>query len=430
MASQARKKAYDILMAGSRDAPKLRESLSFAATLASRGFSSSAYYSLFPYLLVFLTDAFHLDVWLGGMVVAAMLMAARGLAIPAGHFVDRHGPRPVIIASNLASAVAILALTTVSHSAAMLVIALLLFRGAIASGQNVAYQVVTYRHFDEAMLVKGYGYLGMAANLGVIAGPVATTLVGPTSLAALLVPAVFHGLSACAALFIRLEPRRKRAGDEDLKPSGEQSENGSPRQALSLPFMIAYAAQWLLLQQIVLSFAYYCTNVMGQSRLSGLFFGLQGALIIPTLYFATPRLATFASRDRPAIFIGGCILLSLSYVIFGTLSLPFPLYAVLAFAVVLTASEALSVPIGDAHIAGSGNAASLGMTFSLVALLQSLGMTIGSVFGAALMWRLQKAGAAYLFWQLIGAGGLAIFLPTFLIALRSRSRTVVKTLVQ
>lgn len=390
-----------------------------AAILASRVFGSSAYYSLFPYLLLILTERFGLGVWGAGVVVALMLLVSRLLAVPAGRLIDRHGPGPFILGSNLASMGAITGLILIPPDAIEAVILLLLVRGAMASGQGVAYQVLIRRRSDEASLVKNYAHLGIAANLGVIIGPLAASYGGSASVVPLLLPLVFHTASAFLALGIGTEQEPAPATGGEAEPAT----NMEAGPGLSVPFLAAYAVQWVLLQQIILSLAYFCTNVMRDERLSGFFFALQGALIIPTLYVAGRYLGLVGEKRRALIFILGCVILAASYLIFGTLALAFPLYSIIALAVILTAAEALSVPIGDAYIASSGRARSLGSTFSLIALLQSVGMALGSILGAGLIAYLEGTGQMRLFWQIWGAAGLAFFLAAAIAAMRAQSPT-------
>jgi MFS family permease len=384
-----------------------------AAILTSRVFASSAYYSLFPYLLLILTDRFGLGVWGAGVVVALMLLVSRLLAVPAGRLIDRRGPAPFILGSNLASMAAIVGLVLIPADATEAVILLLLVRGAMASGQGVAYQVVIRRRSDQASMVKRYAHLGIAANLGVIIGPIAASQAGSISVAPLLLPMVFHAVSAILALGIGREDGRGDAPGADA--AADAPEDAGP--GLSMPFLVAYAMQWVLLQQIILSLAYFCANVLRDGQLSGLFFALQGALIVPTLYVAGRYLGLVGGSRRPMLFILGCTLLAGSYLVFGTLALASPLYAIIAFAIVLTAAEALSVPIGDAYVASSGRPGSLGSTFSLIALLQSLGMAAGSILGAGLIGYLGGTGRMNLFWQIWGAAGLLVFAPAALAAL-------------
>lgn len=393
--------------------------LEMAAILGSRVFGSSAYYSLFPYLLLILTERFGLGVWGAGVVVALMLLVSRLLAVPAGRLIDRHGPGLFILGSNLASMAAIIALVLIPPDAVVAVILLLLVRGAMASGQGVAYQVLIRRRSHEASLVNSYAHLGIAANLGVIIGPLAASYGGSASVAPLLLPIAFHAASAVLAIGI--------AGEKDPAPAADgDADAGPPRevgmgQGLSIPFLAAYAVQWVLLQQIILSLAYFCTNVMREERLSGVFFALQGALIIPTLYVAGRYLGLISEKRRAFVFILGCIVLALSYLVFGTLALAFPFYSIVAFAVILTVAEALSVPIGDAYIASSARVGSLGSAFSLIALLQSVGMAVGSIMGAGLIAYLEGTGRMNLFWQVCGAAGLVIFLAAAFAAVRPRS---------
>ncbi|HYJ83580.1 MAG TPA: MFS transporter [Allosphingosinicella sp.] len=386
------------------------------AILASRAFGASAYYSLFPFLLVLLTGRFGLGLWGSGVVVALMLLASRLLAVPAGRLIDRHGAGPFILGSNLASMGAVLGLILIPPDATAAVILLLLLRGAMASGQGVAYQVLMHQRSDRGALVRSYANLGIAANLGVIIGPLAASYAGPIQVAPLLLPLLFHGLSAALALGIG--GGRRPLAEQEAEPVHQANPNAAG--GLSRPFLIAYFVQWVLLQQIILSLAYFCTRVMGNDNLGGVFFALQGALIIPTLYVAGRHLSRVGEDRRVSIFILGCLVLAASYLAFGALAPALPLYSIVLFAIILTAAEALSVPIGDAYIASSGRTGALGSTFSLVALLQSAGMAAGSLLGAGLIASLEGAGALAWFWQTCGAVGLVFFIPAGIVALRAR----------
>lgn len=390
--------------------------LGMAAVLASRVFGSSAYYSLFPYLLLILTGRFGLGVWGAGVVVALMLLASRLLAVPAGRLIDRKGPGLFILGSNLASVAAIAGLMLIPAEATGAVVLLLLVRGAMASGQGVAYQVLIRRRSDEASMVKSYAHLGIAANLGVIIGPLAASQARSEAVAALWMPLAFHVVSAILALGIGREAEEAPAGSAAIAADpGKAAGRG-----LSIPFLLAYAMQWVLLQQIILSLAYFCTRILGDGQLSGLFFALQGALIVPTLYIAGRYLGVVGEGRRALVFILGCVVLAASYLVFGMLAPGFPLYSILVFAIILTAAEALSVPIGDAYIANSGPPRSLGSTFSLTALLQSCGMAAGAILGAGLIAYLEGIGRMDLFWQICGGAGLLVFASAALAASAAR----------
>jgi hypothetical protein len=300
---------------------------------------------------------------------------------------------------------------------------LLVIRGALAAGQNVAYRVGAAHVVEPSSLFRVYSQLGIASNVGFIVGPALAGLAGPSYAASLWVSVALHAGSAATGAIASLAPSpAPRSDATPIQPAASQpgSIQDAPSTAMSqrrdaYGFYAAYFLQWVLLQQLTLAFTYYCERALQRDDLGGSFFSIQGALIIPFMLIVGQRLKIDDPSRQARWFVGGCFIVAASYLTFGLLCTHAPWAALIVFAVLLTAAEAVSAPMSDVYIAQYRSSTSLGAAFSTASLLQSLGMAAGAGLGAAAIQWLEGRGGLLHFWELVGGLGALLLVPAWLL---------------
>ncbi len=371
--------------------------------LVSRGLSSAAFFAFVPFLLMFLTARFGFSVKGAGITLGVLFVAARVLALPAGRLIDRLGPEAFITWSSLACALAVAGLYVVPSGADVAACALILARNTASSAQTIAYRVAIRRAATSAS-VRVFSDLGVAMNLGAILGPMLVALSGLTG--SLAVTFALH-LAACACA-----PRGTRIATAVVAPAVARV-----RHAAWAGFVASYLVFWIVLQQISLALSYYCDHALGSAKLASVYFAIQGALVIPGMLVVGRKLAL---RDHHRMFFASGLVLCAAYVAFGACGTAFPLARVVALAVLMTVVEVLAIPIADALVVALAPADQLGAAFGELALVQALGIGLGSVAGGLALQYFDDRGALAHFWMCAGACGLVALLVVRLDPARRR----------
>jgi MFS family permease len=202
-----------------------------------------------PLALVYATRVVGLT--LGQAGVAVTVGTAAGLAVPAvaGRFVDRLGPRPVVITAQLTQACGALAYL-VAHGVALVVVATVL----LAAGQQLFYSALFALISDvagEGPKDRPFAVVGMVRSAcfgagGLVVGALLTT-VGP---AGYRVAVAVDGASflACALLLVLLvRPSRPRPSGVGTPVSGRRLLADRPYLALiGITALVALAGDFFL----------------------------------------------------------------------------------------------------------------------------------------------------------------------------------------
>jgi MFS family permease len=195
-----------------------------------------------PLALVYVTRVVGLPLATAGIIVSAGTLAGLGVPPVAGRFVDRIGPRPVVIAAQVLQALGALTYLAAHGVLAVFAAALLL-----AAGQQLFYSSLATliadvagdgprdRPFAVANMVRTgcFGLGGLAvAGLLTSAGPVGYRIAVGTDAAS------FAGCALLLALFVRLPRQRDPARADAVVP---------PRRLLTdRPFLALIAASGLV----------------------------------------------------------------------------------------------------------------------------------------------------------------------------------------
>lgn len=393
-----------------------------AALLACRLCTAIAFFGSVPFLVLRLSEDVGFPVSTATLLVGALTVAARVLAMPAGVLVDRVGHLQVITGSAFLAAVALL-LLGLSAQPAVAVAGLGIYSIG-AAAQHVAFNAVVPRFTEQARLPVAFALMGAMFNTGAVAGPAVSAVFlarrayGETMIAA----SVFFALTSLLAV---LAQRRVQAPPAPFigqhAPGGEPA--GPPPRLLVGCVFVLFVATWGLLQQLTLGLSPYAEDRFGSPSAAAAFFTGQALVALLVVPAAAGLMTTWSLRNKFLSYAVGTALLPAAFVALAAVPPTAAVLAVGLLIVLVTASEALSVPAIGPLIAQLVPGYRHGRAFGAVGLAQAVGMGLGSLVSAAALELAGPASGRYpMLWIIVAA----VFAPPILVAsvagLRSLSR--------
>ena len=383
-----------------------------SALLACRLCTAIAFFGSIPFLVLRLSEDVGFPVSTATLLVGALTVAARVLAMPAGILVDRVGHLQVITGSAFLAAVALL-LLGLSVQPAVAVAGLALYSVG-AAAQYVAFNAVVPRFTEEARLPVAFALMGAMFNAGAVAGPAVSAVFlarrayGETLIAA----SVFFALTSLLAI---LAQRRARAPSAPVPargaPGGERP--GTQPRLLVGCVLVLFVATWGLLQQLTLGLSPYTEHRFGSPGVAAAFFTGQALVALLVVPAAAGLMTTWSLQGKFLSYAAGTALLPVAFVAFAVVPPTAAALAVGLLIVLVTMSEALSVPAIGPLIAQLVPGHRHGRAFGAVGLAQAVGMGLGSLVSAGALQLAGPASGRYpMLWVIVAA----VFAPPILVA--------------
>jgi hypothetical protein len=373
-----------------------------AAPLAARFATSVAVFAALPFLALDLLVEWRLSPADSALATAAILIAGRLGGGLFGGLVDRRSPRIVQVWALVVPLVLCAAALWLHRPGGALGLVAFAAIAVASTIVQISTRAMLALKVDAAALPSAFAMLAVAANLGMAVGPVGGVLVrheGAGSLA--------FSLSAVALALALVATLAGPGGRPDRRPRGPVAEPGPPP-ALRAPgearlfagALLLQLLAWAMIQQIFVALPWYAA-AQGQPGALALFYLVQSVTVILLLPVAGAALRGAGERMLFHLYAGGTLALALSFPILGLGGYGLPA-TIIAFALALTLSEAVSVPAGDALVARLGREEP-GRAFGRLTIACALGMAAGSLLAFALLRLETILALPPLYWWWSGA---------------------------
>ncbi len=338
-----------------------------------------------------------------GLLFASFSLCQLVAAPALGALSDRYGRRPVLLFS-LAGTVLSFVMLALAQSIAMLFLARVvdgLSGGNISTAR--AYVADVTRPEDRA---RAYGLIGAAFGLGFICGPALSAVLARIDYTAPIWAAAGMSLVAAALAFLWLPEtvRRERAGRLPLRGVGQMIRRPGVRRVLAIDFVY-----WLAFAVFQTTFALFAARRFGfDAPQTGYFFAVFG-LLGAVVQGACIRPVVDRLGDKPTFMIGlACAAVGL---VAATLA---PSVTVFALTLVpLALGIGLGHPTISSLVSRSAHGDEQGRVQGAASALESLGRTLGPVWGSASLQRFGEStpylsAAAFILLTMVLSAGYSV----------------------
>lgn len=376
--------------------------------------TSSAFYSVFPWLVIFLTSVKTLSSAQAILFVGASTFLGRLV----GYLIARLGHRlDWAHVARVAGVIAVLASASgfVFHDTAILAVGSICLLGAANTVITIALRsgvVVTERNYPLA-----FGNLGVANNLGIIIGPlIAGLCVSRLGVETLFPVSGVQYLIALAVIYFARSGNNIETSAATLRTTAASIEP-FPNRCLLVLFFLSNALIWATLYQLVMLLAPYAEAVTGSSGYASVFFITQSTTVIVLAPICGRMLSGKDIHILMRFFFIGAALLPISLLCLSSLALS-PLLILVLIALIVTLSEALAVPSGGAILLRLVKSDRVGGMFGVLSLAEGAGLLLSTLVAA---WSAERIDA--IFWRSSGVGILSasVFLGVWALSIKVRT---------
>ncbi len=356
---------------------RLRYSRAFWVLFAGRLFNSIGTSLIFPFLTVYLHETLHVSLAVVGLVLLGQGAAQVVSVLVGGVLADSWGRLPTMVLSLIAGAAASLALAF-AH-AAFWIIVLILLRGGSLPLFAPAAQALVSDIVPKEDLYPAYSVQRVAANAGIILGPMLGAFLLHDSFSIL-----FLLSGAIAAVFGLAIPILLRGAQRDPRAAAGQTGVGLSFRLLRDRYLL-----WVVALLMLVSVAYsqlywvvpgYLTVFLHLPATDFGFLAAENAVLV--VVFQIPMTA-LAQHWRPSISIAiGAALYAAGFLSMAPLGSFLPFFVPVA---VITAGEILLQPSVTALVASRARADDRGKAMGLLTLANRSGSGVGPLLGGTLL---------------------------------------------
>ncbi|HEY8347965.1 MAG TPA: MFS transporter [Symbiobacteriaceae bacterium] len=355
----------------------------------------AGWYMLLPYLAVLLTTRRGLSPAEVGLVLGAQSVSLLVGSLLGGALADRFGRRPVLVAGLSLRAGGIGALGVAAGLPGLLLAA-----GVTGLGGGL-YGPAAKAGITQLAPAKArntaFSLRGMAASLGISAGPMAGALLVRGPLPVLFgTAAALHGGLALATWRLLEDPSTPA---REAAPPWREVLADLPYVA----FSVAATLAWMLFAQLGLAVPLFAGQVLGVEAQIGLLWTLSSLTVV---LFQTAVTKAVLSHLHPLTAMGlGTAALGTGL---GLVAFARDFVGLLAAVLVFVAGEMLLMPTADTAVSLLAPPGAVGSYFGVSSFAWGMGETLGNVVGGVLMEYAFASGRLGLPWALYFAAGLGI----------------------
>ncbi len=344
---------------------------------AGRLFNSIGTSLVFPFLTVFLHDALHVSLAVVGLVLLGQGAAQVLSVVGGGLLADAWGRLPTMVLSLGGAAAASIALAFVS--APVWIVVLVIVRGGILPLFVPASQALVADIVPREDLYPAFSLQRIAANAGIIIGPM---------LGAFLLHGSFDILfvlsGAIAAAFGLAAPSLLRGAEREASQN-RQAEHGGFGLALLRDHDLLWVVSLLVLVAVAYSQLYwvvpgYLTVYLHLPPTDFGYLAAENALLVVLLQIP----ATLLSRNWSpvAAITAGAALYAIGFAMMAPLRGFLPFFLPVA---VITAGECLLQPSVTALLAARAHSSDRGKAMGLLTIANRSGSAVGPLVGGTLL---------------------------------------------
>ncbi|WP_349369824.1 MFS transporter [Salinarimonas sp.] len=363
--------------------------------LAARALVSMSFYAVMPFAAVAVSPMLGLAPAGSLGLVAIAALGGRLLSWPIGRLTDRLGAGSILWSTAAATGGAgAWAFAAPSGASAL---AFLLALATLNPTANVALRVLVARRNRPRRRAQAFGLLGSAKTLGIAAGPAVVGLFFAPDAWIVVVGTALASLT----LILFLVPMTTEPG----RPEAPVGRAGHPAKGAALPKGVPalIAAMWILvwtgLNAITVGLATLYAVHHADLRAAATFLVVQSLLSAVLLVVAGVALARVDLFARTNLFGATAIGVPLGLLLLGVAPAGAGLAIALVVALIIAASEAVTVPALDTIVAETATT-TLGGGFGRLATVEAVGVAAG--LGLAAMLAIEHS-----LWTVAGNWALA-----------------------
>ncbi len=349
----------------------------FWVLFAGRLFNSIGTSIIFPFLTVYLHDTLHVSLAVVGLVLLGQGAAQVVAVLVGGLLSDTWGRLPTMVLSLLGGAAVSLTLAFVH--APLFIVVLIIVRGGILPLFAPAAQAYVADIVPKDDLYPAFSVQRVAANAGIILGPMLGAFLLHDSFAIL-----FLLSGSIAAVFGFAAPTLLRGARRDPREVGAATSLGFSAALLRDRYLLAVLGL-LVLASVAYSQLYwvvpgYLTVFLHLPATDFGFLAAENAVLV--VLFQIP-MTTLARNWAPSVAIAvGASLYAVGFALMAPLGSFLPFFVPVA---VITAGEILLQPSVTALIAMRARAEDRGKAMGLLTLANRSGSAVGPLVGGSLL---------------------------------------------
>ncbi|MGW1978080.1 MFS transporter [Streptomyces sp. NPDC001889] len=360
------------------------------AFLLVRGFSSAAYFTLVPFLGLWLIRTRDMDGVEGGTVVAACLLFGKAGGLLVSRLITALGLRRSVLVSYVIATAALLLMVAYQGRALPVWVVLASLLGLSFSAATAALKALVAAAHSAEERLRGFSHLNLAVNAGAALGSAAGGVLlthFPSTL-----PVLGVVLYLCATLAALRLPRPAAPGTEDAGAVEGAGGAGRTRRPF-LVFLGVTMLTWVAYAQVFDVLPTYAADSPGPQQVSLLF--VANALLIIVLQTPVTSFVQRLEARRPGavelwVVPGAHLLMAVSVVVFA-LVVRSPVVVGYVAVLLFTLSELVWGPIYHTKVVEVKGRMTNVTAYSL----------------AGLAWGVAESGGTWLGMALVTAAGLS-----------------------